>query len=42
LLFQLVDRLRVPLRKGDYLLSWRWDCENSPQVWGNCADITVV
>ena len=41
LLFQLVDRLRVPEEKGEYLLSWRWDCENSPQIWGNCADIVV-
>lgn len=42
LLFQMVDRLRVPVEKGEYLLSWRWDCENSPQIWGNCADIVVV
>ena len=42
LLFQLVDHVRVPMERGEYLLSWRWDCENSPQIWGNCADITVV
>lgn len=42
LLFQIVDRLQVPTKPGEYLLSWRWDCENSPQVWGNCADIIVV
>ena len=41
LLFQLVDQLRVPDQKGEYVLSWRWDCENSPQIWGNCADITI-
>jgi hypothetical protein len=41
LLWQLVDKVKVPEEKGEYLLSWRWDCENSPQVWGNCADIVV-
>lgn len=42
LLFTLVDTLKVPQEKGSYLLQWRWDCENSPQVWGNCADIEIV
>ena len=41
--FILVDRLRVPvLPPGDYSLSWRWDCEQTPQVWNSCADITVT
>lgn len=42
LMFQLVDKIKVPRKKGEYLLSWRWDCENSPQVWGNCADIVIA
>ena len=27
---------------GEYLLSWRWDCEESTQVWQNCADVVLV
>lgn len=42
--FSIVDQVAVPddLPKGDYLLSWRWDCEQSSQVWQNCADVRVV
>lgn len=41
---ELVDRVEVPadLLPGRYLLSWRLDCEESFQVWENCADIQVV
>eukprot|EP01006_Ploeotia_vitrea_P017617 TRINITY_DN48839_c0_g1_i1.p1 TRINITY_DN48839_c0_g1~~TRINITY_DN48839_c0_g1_i1.p1 ORF type:complete len:380 (-),score=25.13 TRINITY_DN48839_c0_g1_i1:1241-2380(-) len=40
----IVDHVVVPddLPSGEYLLSWRWDCEQSPQIWQNCADISVV
>lgn len=40
----IVDRVRVPasLPPGDYVLGWRWDCEESTQVWSACADVTVV
>jgi hypothetical protein len=30
------------LAAGDYVLGWRWDCEESTQVWSNCADVTIV
>lgn len=42
--FSIIDTLVVPktLGLGDYVLSWRWDCEVNPQVWNNCADITIV
>ena len=38
-----VDQLKVPpeLNAGKYLFQWRWDAENSPQVWGNCADVVI-
>lgn len=41
---QIVDYLQVPadLPEGDYVLGWRWDCEESAQVWANCADVRVV
>ena len=40
----ITDTLKVPasLAKGDYVLSWRWDCEQTPQIWNTCADLTVV
>lgn len=40
----LVDRIEIPgaLSSGDYTLSWRWDTELNPQVWLNCADVTIV
>ena len=39
----IVDALRVPagLAPGAYVLSLRWDCEKSAQIWTNCADVTV-
>eukprot|EP00038_Savillea_parva_P005793 m.160015 g.160015 ORF g.160015 m.160015 type:complete len:360 (+) comp11890_c0_seq1:499-1578(+) len=42
--YNIVDKVIVPtsLPAGDYLLSWRWDCEQSRQIWQNCADITLV
>jgi len=42
--YSIVDKVIVPqdLEPGDYLLSWRWDAEQSHQVWQNCADITIA
>jgi len=42
--FSVVDKVLIPadLEPGEYLVSWRWDCEQSSQVWLNCADVTVV
>lgn len=38
----VVDRVRVPdVPPGDYVLRWRWDCEQTPQIWANCADIII-
>lgn len=41
--WSIMDQVKVPenLAAGKYLLSWRWDCEESTQVWQNCADIVV-
>jgi len=39
--FSIMDSLRVPEREGDYVLQWRWDCEQTPQVWNSCADISI-
>ena len=42
-MFSMTDNLKVPsdLVPGEYSLSWRWDCEQTPQVWNSCADITI-
>ena len=42
--YAIEDRLKVPkeLPPGDYVLGWRWDCEESTQVWANCADVTIT
>lgn len=42
--WSIMDKVVVPahLEEGDYLLSWRWDCEESTQVWQNCADIRLT
>jgi hypothetical protein len=35
----VLDRVQVPadLALGDYVVSWRWDCEESAQVGGGCT-----
>merc|ERR1712224_165184 len=39
--FSIMDEVQVPKTPGEYILSWRWDCEQTNQVWSSCADITV-
>lgn len=42
--YEMVDQVKIPadLPSGDYMLNWRWDCEETPQVWNSCADITIA
>ena len=40
--FRFGDELRVPNEEGEYVLQWRWDCEESAQIWASCADIQIV
>lgn len=41
---EIVDRVAIPegLAPGKYVLGWRWDCEESTQVWTSCSDVTIV
>lgn len=41
--YNIVDHVQVPedIEPGDYTLSWRWDCEESKQVWQTCSDIEI-
>ena len=38
------DLVNVPetLEPGQYVLSMRWDSENSPQIWSSCSNIEIV
>jgi hypothetical protein len=42
--FNIVDRVQIPadLAPGGYVLSFRWDAEQTPQVWNNCADVMIT
>jgi len=42
--FSIVDLVRIPvgLPAGKFVLSFRWDVEQSSQVWNTCADINLV
>ena len=38
------DLVEVPesLEPGEYVLSFRWDCQHTSQVWNACANIEIV
>lgn len=40
--FSVMDEVNVPSKAGEYMLSWRWDCEETDQVWNSCADIVIT
>jgi len=42
--YAIVDKVRVPkaLSVGEYVLSFRWDCEQTGQVWTTCASIRIT
>merc|ERR1719215_813105 len=42
--WNVVDKVDVPdnLPEGDYVVSWRWDCEQTTQVWNGCGDVKLV
>lgn len=42
--FSIIDLVQIPadLPPGDYVLGFRWDCEQTPQIWQNCADVTIT
>merc|ERR1712086_30320 len=41
--YALEDGLKVPLdiAAGEWVLSYRWDCEMTSQIWQSCADLTI-
>jgi len=42
--FGIVDTLILPadLTPGKWVLGWRWDAEETAQVWNACSDITIT
>merc|ERR1711970_834727 len=40
----VIDYIEVPpsLEPGDYVLSFRWDCQQTSQIWNVCANIEIV
>ena len=38
------DHVLLPkdLAPGAYVLGWRWDCEETAQIWQNCADVEIA
>jgi len=40
----IYDKVHIPidLTPGDYVVGFRWDCEQTPQVWSSCGDVTIV
>lgn len=42
--WSISDKVIIPadLEEGEYMLGWRWDCEESTQIWQNCADIILT
>lgn len=40
--FSIMDEVNVPDQLGEFVLGWRWDCEETDQVWNSCADIIIT
>jgi len=40
----IVDKVAIPghIEPGHYLVSWRWDSEQTNQIWQNCGDVTIT
>ena len=40
----VIDVLKIPedVKPGAYVLGFRWDVEETAQVWSSCSDITIV
>ena len=40
---EVVDEVHVPdVEPGHYVVRWRWDAEQSAQIWSGCGDIQIV
>jgi len=41
---EIVDRVALPaaLPAGEYVVGFRYDCEESNQIWSSCSDVTIT
>lgn len=41
---EVIDMVKIPVgtKPGKYVLQWRWDCEESDQIWASCSDVTIT
>ena len=41
---EIMDHVAIPkgLKAGKWVLGWRWDCEESTQIWTSCSDVTIT
>lgn len=42
--WNIIDLVEVPtdISEGDYVISYRYDCEQTPQVWQQCGDVRIT
>ena len=42
--YSVQDQVYIPayLTPGHYVLSWRWDAEQTKQVWSQCSDVLIT
>jgi len=42
--WRIIDKVEIPgdLKPGKYVVSMRWDAEQTPQVWASCSDIEII
>jgi len=41
--FNIVDKVRVPkVEPGEYIMSFRWEGEQTAQIWSTCSDVTIT
>lgn len=40
----IADKVVIPadIKPGKYILGWRYDCEETAQIWSNCADVNIA
>ncbi len=40
--FSIIDKVKVPdVDDGNYVVQWRWDSEQTPQVWTQCSIVKI-
>lgn len=39
--WNMVDQIEVPKFSGPYVISFRYDCEQTSQVWQQCGDVII-